>query len=112
VKRLTTRWFDQVSPFEPAATPRSARAFEALQKVHSGGSVFHWLGDTPGQAEDYITILIDDTTVVQFELLRGDETNTPQEVQTWSAGEFRKLQSGRDAHQFMATLKAAKSKLG
>jgi hypothetical protein len=75
--------------FFPDHGERNIRIFTALRKITDKGSVFWSLADTPGQAEDYIVLLLDDHTIVFFELARSNSSAEPEEVEVKAVDEYR-----------------------
>lgn len=96
----------------PEADVRDARIYRAVRRIMDSGSVFYVLADTPGQREDYFSILVDDDVVVHFELDRNDPAALPTEVERYSVDEWRKTMSALTQAKLRIALELARKDLG
>jgi hypothetical protein len=96
----------------PEANTRDAGIHRALMHIIDKGSVFYVLADTPGQCEDYFSILADDNAVVNFELDRHAFEALPAEVGRYSLEEFRRDRSELTARKLRIALELARRDLG
>jgi hypothetical protein len=96
----------------PETGARDARIFRALRRIIDSGSVFHILWDTPGQREDYFSILVDDKVVIDFELDRHDPEALPTEAEQHSIEDYRKGGDDFTRAKLRVALEFAREKLG
>lgn len=97
----------------PEADSRDARIYRALRHVTGEGSVFYVLTDTPEQFEDVFRILVDDKTVVAFELERRDPKALPTEIRQYSVKEYMDaIGSGLSGMKLRLALELARQALG
>ena len=75
---------------QPESDARDAQIYRAVRRIIDGGSVFYVLADTPSQREDFLSVLVDDKTVVDFELARNDPEALPTDVKQYSVEDWRK----------------------
>lgn len=69
----------------------------AVRKLVPRGTVFHLLQCWPDQGEDGYVVLVDEHTIVSFELLRSDPATDPTEARVWRFSDYRKqIGQGRD----------------
>lgn len=83
----------------PARNARHHQIFQAVRSVVDGASVCYVLSDTPGQLEDYFSILVDGAVIVDFELRRDDPLAKPEEVELRSVAQMEK--SNQQGHQMI-----------
>lgn len=74
----------------PEAGERAARIYNAVKSILHEGEVYFALADTPEQNEDYFVVLVDDRSVVSFELSRSESAALPSQVMVYSVEEYRK----------------------
>ena len=74
----------------PEAGGRAARIYRATKGILNSGEVYFVLTDTPEQTSDIFRVLVDDRSVVAFELERSNNTALPTEVMVYPVEEYRK----------------------
>ncbi|MFY7760369.1 hypothetical protein [Aquidulcibacter sp.] len=91
-KALEQKLRQQVSAarLRPETGERSTRIYSATKSIVDFGSVFFVLSDTPEQTSDIFRVLVDDKSVVAFELDRSDGSKAPTAVIVYSVDDFRR----------------------
>ncbi|MGJ5092390.1 hypothetical protein ACQR18_09950 [Bradyrhizobium oligotrophicum] len=99
-----------------ALLPEDARRAELLtliDRLCPGGSIHHVLWHIPEQAEDVYTILVDDHSVVSFDVARGRDPMILTEVRIQSLKEFRhEIGQGKDRIRLDGAAERARKLLG
>lgn len=73
----------------PEAGARAYRIYRATKSIVDEGEVYFVLTDTPEQTSDIFRVLVDDASVVAFELDRSDDA-VPTDIMVYSVEEYRK----------------------
>jgi hypothetical protein len=97
---------------QPETNVKHARLYRAVKHITDVGSVFYVLWETPGQQEDYFSILVDDKAVVDFALQRHDPEALPEEVEQYSIEEYRKSGDEVTRAKLRIALELARRDLG
>lgn len=85
--RRTDRY--KPSRLDPSLDPKDRILAQIARHLCQSGSVYHVLVHTPDQFEDLYVILVDDHSVVSFELARGAGLMAPAACEVYSFKEYR-----------------------
>jgi len=92
---------------------RRAELLSLINRVCPGGSIHHVLRFIPEQAEDVYTILVDDHSVVSFDVPRGSHPMIPTEVRIQGFKEFRdRIGQGKERIRLDGAVEQARKLLG
>jgi hypothetical protein len=96
----------------PETDARDAKIHRAASRIIDGGLVFYVLVDTPGQCEDYFSILVNDDAVIDFELERNNPAASPTEAERYSVDDWRGTVGEITQAKLRITLELARKDLG
>ncbi len=98
----------QQSLLHPTQNEQDARIVTALQQVHKEGRVFHILDHRPDQAEDVLSILVDDILVINFEISRSGLCPDLSEIEVLNIEQYYAKHGQKGSHRLNATLPFAR----
>jgi len=87
-ERLTERYDVEKIRLRPDSNEHALHLVEIIESLRPGGLVFHLLAHTPSSDSELFVVLIDDQSVLSFELPKPE--GAPEDITHYTFDEYRR----------------------